>query len=272
MKHALIGSASPGNANISGCKDGYTVTQLAALAGISTRTLRYYDQIGLLVPRRAQESGYRIYGQEEVDVLQQILFYKRMGLELSTIEGIIKDPAFNQLEALKAHLDHLEKEEQHIRLLIDTVKKTIQKEEGTRSMTDQEKFTGLKEEIIKENEEKYGQEIREKYGDSMVEKSNQKMLDLTQAEYDAMMETERQILSRLKDAVTSGASASDAAGREIAMLHKEWLSYTWPTYNPMAHLGLAEMYVADERFKSYYDKEAKGCAKFLRDAIHEHIK
>ena len=74
---------------------GYTVTQLADIAGISPRTLRYYDQIGLLVPRRAPDSGYRIYGKEEVDVLWQILFFRRMGLELSTIEGFIKDPAFN---------------------------------------------------------------------------------------------------------------------------------------------------------------------------------
>ena len=111
-------------------KHGYTVTQLADIAGISPRTLRYYDQIGLLVPRRAPDSGYRIYGKEEVDVLWQILFYRRMGLELSTIEGIIKDPAFNPLEALRAHLDHLYKEEQNLRLLIETVKKTIQMEEG----------------------------------------------------------------------------------------------------------------------------------------------
>ena len=138
---------------------GYTVTQLADIAGISPRTLRYYDQIGLLVPRRAPDSGYRIYGKEEVDVLWQILFFRRMGLELSTIEGFIKDPAFNQLEALRAHLDHLYKEEQNLRLLIETVKKTIQMEEGKIRMTDQEKFAALKKELIEENEEKYGKEI-----------------------------------------------------------------------------------------------------------------
>ena len=250
---------------------GYTVTQLADIAGISPRTLRYYDQIGLLVPRRAPDSGYRIYGKEEVDVLWQILFYRRMGLELSTIEGIIKDPAFNPLEALRAHLDHLYKEEQNLRLLIETVKKTIQMEEGKIRMTDQEKFAALKRELIEENEEKYGKELREKYGDSMIENSNQNMLNLTAKEYYAMKELEGKILAALKDAVTSGASASDAVGRDIAMMHKEWLSYTWPSYDPKAHLGLAEMYVADERFQSYYDKELSGCAKFLRDAICAHI-
>ena len=97
------------------------------------------------------------------------------------------------------------------------------------------------------------------------------MLNLTAKEYYAMKELEGKILAALKDAVTSGASASDAVGRDIAMMHKEWLSYTWPSYDPKAHLGLAEMYVADERFQSYYDKELSGCAKFLRDAICAHI-
>ncbi|MDE8722366.1 MerR family transcriptional regulator, partial [Alistipes putredinis] len=99
----------------------------------------------------------------------------------------IKDPAFNPLEALRAHLDHLYKEEQNLRLLIETVKKTIQMEEGKIRMTDQEKFAALKRELIEENEEKYGKELREKYGDSMIENSNQNMLNLTAKEYYAMI-------------------------------------------------------------------------------------
>lgn len=83
----------------------YTIQKLAQLAGISTRTLRYYDQIGLLCPARTNASGYRIYGTKEVDVLQQILFYKEMGLELAQIKEAIHDADFDSLAALHSHLE-----------------------------------------------------------------------------------------------------------------------------------------------------------------------
>jgi len=60
----------------------YTVKGLSKLAGVSTRTLRYYDEIGLLKPMRTNSSGYRIYGQKEIDLLQQILFYRELGVSL----------------------------------------------------------------------------------------------------------------------------------------------------------------------------------------------
>lgn len=65
---------------------GYTVQELARLAGISPRTIRYYDEIGLLKPARFSTSGYRLYGQAEVDRLQQILFYRELGVELKAIK------------------------------------------------------------------------------------------------------------------------------------------------------------------------------------------
>ncbi len=65
----------------------YTVRKLAQIAGVSTRTLRYYDEIGILKPARINSSGYRIYGQKEVNLLQQILFYRELGVNLKNIKG-----------------------------------------------------------------------------------------------------------------------------------------------------------------------------------------
>ena len=93
----------------------YTIQKLAGLAGISTRTLRYYDQIELLKPARVNSSGYRIYGEKEVDLLQQILFYKEMGLELRQIKEAIYTPEFNRLVVLKEHLAKLRYETESIR-------------------------------------------------------------------------------------------------------------------------------------------------------------
>lgn len=250
----------------------YTIQELAHLAGISTRTLRYYDQIGLLSPVRDTVSNYRIYTEAEVDVLQQILFYKEMGLELSAIEKILKDPNFDRIDALTEHLSQLMETEQNIRLLIQNVKKTIRKEKGETDMTDKEKFIGLKNKLVQENEEKYGTEIRGKYGDKNVEESNQKMMNLTQEEYDAMKDLDLQIKEELEKAVTEGAAPDGDAGIEIAELHKKWLTFTWSSYSAEAHIGLAQMYVCDERFTAYYDENVSGCAEFLRDAILNRLK
>jgi DNA-binding transcriptional MerR regulator len=67
----------------------YTIQQFGKLAGITTRTLRYYDEIGLLKPARINSSGYRIYGHEQVERLQQILLYRRMGVDLETIQSML---------------------------------------------------------------------------------------------------------------------------------------------------------------------------------------
>ena len=85
----------------------YTVHKLARIAGISARTLRYYDEIGLLKPARINSSGYRIYGKAEVDRLQQILFYKELGVSLDLIREIIYSPSFDSLIALYEHRPRL---------------------------------------------------------------------------------------------------------------------------------------------------------------------
>lgn len=245
----------------------YTVQKLARLAGISARTLRFYDEISLLKPARISASGYRIYGEKEVDALQQILFFRALGLELGTIAEVMGDASFNRLEALKSHLSALREKQDQLALLIDNVTKTIEKEEGSRTMTDQEKFTGLKKQLIEDNERKYGAEIREKYGEETVKQSNARMMNMSKKDFDAMQEAAAEILTKLEAAVREGAAPAGEIGREIAALHKRWLGYTWPKYTTEAHVGLVQMYLADERFTAYYDTNLPGCAQFLHDAV-----
>lgn len=249
----------------------YTIQKLAKLAGISTRTLRYYDEIGLLRPSRISSSGYRIYGKNEVDMLQHILFYKEMGLELSKIKEAVLDPKFDRVSVLKTHLDRLEEKKRQIERLIQNVNKTIESEEGRIAMSDKEKFEGFKKEMIEKNESVYGAEIREKYGDGVVDASNAKMMNLTEEEYTKMQEIEKQLQELLEEAVRSGEYPEDAVGENAALLHKEWLGFTWNTYSPQAHRGLVQMYVADERFQKYYDRNVVGCAAFLKAAVEYHI-
>jgi len=244
----------------------YTIQKLAQLAGISTRTLRYYDEIDILKPARINSSGYRIYGQTEIDRLQQILFYRELGVSLENIKAIITDPKFDDTKALKQHREKLLEKRQHLDQLIANVEKTIASTEGRISMTDKEKFEGFKKKLIEENEEKYGQEIREKYGDDTINKSNAKLMNMTQEQYEEVTALEKRFKETLAEAFRMGDPGSELA-QKTAELHKQWLTYFWHEYSNEAHAGLAQMYVDDERFTAYYDKKVPGTAAFLRDVI-----
>ncbi len=244
----------------------YTVQKLGRLAGISARTLRYYDEIGILKPARINSSGYRIYGQTEVDRLQQILFFRELGVSLDSIKNIVLSSSFDGVEALKQHhIKLLEKKEQ-LEKLIMNVEKTIAMSEGRIKMTDQEKFEGFKQNLIDENEEKYGKEIRKKYGEEAVEKSNAYLKNMSKDEYEKTQALSVQIEQALAEAFKTGDPAGQL-GQKAAELHKQWISLCWGHYDKEAHAGIAQMYVDDERFTAYYDKEQPGVAEFLRDAI-----
>ncbi|MGJ7911606.1 MerR family transcriptional regulator [Neobacillus sp. LXY-1] len=244
----------------------YTVQKLASLAGVSARTLRYYDEIGILKPARISSSGYRIYGQSEVDRLQQILFYRELGVNLESIKDIITDPSFDGSTALKEHRQKLLEKREQLNLLIANVEKTIAMTEGRMNMSNQEKFEGFKKIMIDENERKYGKEIRERYGEETVEKSNAKVMNMTQEQYDEATALADRVSKTLAEAFKTGDPAGELA-QKTAELHKKWLTFYWSEYSKEAHAGLAQMYVDDERFKAYYDKEQPGTAEFLRDAI-----
>lgn len=250
----------------------YTVLKLGKLAGISPRTLRYYDEIGLLSPMKVTASGYRMYGEKEVDALQQILYYRELDLSLTDIKAMITKPSFDRLAALKSHLAELNKRRDRIDRLIDSVEKTILHEKGKIAMSDKEKFEAFKKDLIRENEEKYGAEVRQKYGDKRVDESNARMMNLSKEQYDAMQKLAAEIVSGLEQAVSQKADPLGEAGKRLAQMHKEWLSFTWKDYSKEAHIGLAQMYVDDERFTAYYDGRVKGCAAFLRDAIAAFVK
>lgn len=244
----------------------YTVQKLGQLAGISTRTLRYYDEIGLLKPARINSSGYRIYGSEEVDRLQQILFYRELGVNLDSIKEIMTSETFNGATALKEHRKKLLEKRAQLDLLIENVDKSIQITERSIKMSDKEKFEGFKQKLVDNNEDKYGKEIREKYGEDAVNKSNAKVRGMTQAQHDEVTNLAEKIANSLKAAIATGDPAGELA-QKTADLHRQWLSFYWDQYTKEAHAGVAQMYVDDERFTAYYDKIQPGAAEFLRDAI-----
>ena len=249
----------------------YTIKEIAELSGVTTRTLRYYEEVGLLKPSR-NSSGYRIYTDNEVDLLQQILLYRSMDMNLKSIKEIINNKDFNIEKALQEHYNNLTEQRNHIDVLINTVNKTIAYNKGDVNMTDKEKFEGFKKDKIKDNEEKFGSEIREKYGEQTVKESNKRFLNLNEEDFNKMKELEDEMFKCLKEVITTNDLDSDAAFK-VYDNHKQWLMYSWSTYSSEAHIGLAQMYVGDERFAKYYNDrlECNG-TEVLRDIIVKYAK
>ncbi|MNI72904.1 HTH-type transcriptional activator mta [compost metagenome] len=133
-------------------------------------------------------------------------------------------------------------------------------------MSDTQKFEGFKQKMISDNEEKYGHELREKYGEKVVNESNAKLSRMTQQQYEEVTRLSEEVITTLSSAFKTGDPAGELA-QKTADLHKQWLCFYWDQYSPEAHAGMAEMYVADDRFRAYYDKETPGMAQFLREAI-----
>ena len=250
----------------------YTIQELSRLSGVTTRALRWYDKIGLLKPSGRTEGGCRRYGPAEVDRLQDILYYRTLGVELARIRECLDNPTFDRLTVLRGHLAALKEERGRIQGLIDSVKETIRTQERKEIMSDEKKFEAFKRQLVEEKERLYGAEAREKYGDAQVDDSNAKVMGVTLEQYQAYERLGQEILDKLSAAVAAGADPAGEAGEEITDLHRRWLTIMGDKYDAQRHRGIAELYVQDERFTAYYDKERPGCAQFLRDAVLHWVK
>lgn len=247
----------------------YTIQQLAKLANVTTRTLRYYDQLGLLHPASYSEGGYRLYGHAQLKRLQTILFYKEFNLSLEDISSLLEDEHhFKQL--LEKQQQLISVQQQQLALLQQNINRTLQELKEGQVMTDNERFEGFKKALIEDNEQQYGQEIRAKYGDEVIDKSNAKLMGKTEQQYEEMKQLEQQLFEELKKGLQSGIQSH--AAKKAAYLHKQWLMHSWKDYTPQMHQSLADMYVADARFKAYYDQQGEGLAQFLRDVIYVYMK
>lgn len=249
----------------------YGIGEVSEIAGTSARTLRFYEETGLLVPARSA-NGYRRYTPADLDRLQEILLLRHMGMSVADIPHALSATQQERRKALARHLKTLKAERNRLDALIRTVENTIGHIEKGVPMDDKAKFEGMKRELVEQNEREHGAEVRDRWGDDAADEANRKMLSLSEAEFERFQELGRAINEALEAAVASGADTSGGEGERVYRLHREWLGFTWNFYTPEAHRGLSEMYVADERFTAYYDGNVAGCAAWLRDAIKAHAR
>ena len=148
----------------------YTVKQLSNLAGISVRTLHYYDEIGLLKPASIGANGYRYYEKESLILLQQILFYRELEMNLDGIKALMDRPDFDVLNALRSHKEALQGRVRRLNTLIQTVENTIDQMKGKETMNEKGLFAGFSE----EEQEQYAREAEKMYDPETVRASNRK--------------------------------------------------------------------------------------------------
>ncbi|MFD2679471.1 MerR family transcriptional regulator [Bacillus seohaeanensis] len=228
------------------------VKEVADLVGISVRTLHHYDEIGLLIPNETTESGYRLYSNENLETLQQILFFKELGFPLKKIKEIINSPSFDRQEALELHRKMLLEKRNRLDQMIATIEKTMKHSKGEINMSNEEKFEGFDF-----SNNPYEQEARERWGDKAVDNANVKF---GKSEQDAMNSIYRKLAS-----IRHKSPESEEAQTAI----KEWYDFLnkIATYSLEAFKGLGQMYVDDKRFTKNIDKFGEGLAKFMCDAM-----
>ncbi len=242
----------------------YTVKQLSSLAGVTPRTLHHYDQIGLLKPETVGANGYRYYGDDSVLRLQQILFYRELGLQLEDIKQIMGRRDFDALEALESHRQALGKQAERINRLIQTVDDTILHMKGQKTMSKKQLFEAFSE----EQQEEYARQAEQMYDPEIVRASNRKWKSYSAEEKQRILEEGNQIYTDLIAAMPKGADSV-----EVQAVVERWrrhMDYFW-TPNLEQLVGLAKGYNTDPRFKANFDKMHPRLAEFMLEAVKVYV-
>jgi MerR family transcriptional regulator, thiopeptide resistance regulator len=236
----------------------WSIQDIARSAGTTSRTLRHYEQLGLLEPSRRAANGYRYYGQNALLRLQRILLLRDLGLGLPAIAEILEGQ-HDTATALRTHLDLLEAERKRIGRQIESVKKTLRKTvEGERIMP-AEAFDGF-------DHTRYEEEVTRRWGREAYERGDRWWRSLSAEDKAAFQRQQQEIAADYGRAQLAGLVPDSEQVQAITARHVEWLSITTtPTREYL--IGLGEMYVNDPRFTANYDQHGAGTAILVRDAM-----
>ncbi len=241
-----------------------TVKQLSQLAGVTTRTLHYYDEIGLLKPESVRANGYRYYGDDSLLKLQQILFYRELDLPLENIKQIMGRRDYDVLEALESHKQSLGQRVDRLERLIRTVDDTILHLKGQKEMSKEQLFEAFSD----EQQEEYARQAEQMYDPATVRESNRKWKAYSAEEKQRILDEGNQIYLDMVAAMSKGANSP-----EVQAIVERWrrhMDYFW-TPNLDQLLALAEGYNDDPRFKANFDKIHPDLAAFMGAAVRVYV-
>ena len=238
----------------------YTVKQLSELAGVSIRTLHYYDEIALLKPSAVGDNGYRYYGEEALYRLQQILFFREMDLGLLQIKDMVDNQDFDLVAALNQHRDALQAKIDRLQNLIQTVDSTIMHLVGEVEMSKKQLFTAFNE----EEEKRYAQEAAEAYGEERVRESYKRWNSYSQQQKQQIGEEGNAVYADLVEAMPKGADSPD-----VQAILVRWHQHLRYFYEPTPEIlrGLGQLYNSHPDFIANFQKLHPDLPAFLEQAI-----
>lgn len=244
----------------------YTVKQLSDIAGISVRTLHHYDDIALLAPTRIGANGYRYYDESALLRLQQILFYREIGLELAHIRDILNSPDFDLVSALQSHRHALAEKADRLQQLIATIDQTIAHVQGESAMSERKMFAAFSEEQQKD----YEREARLQWDADTVNDSVARWASYSPAQKEAIMAQGNQIYT---DIITHMESGAPATGDESQALLARWHDHLRHFYEPSLDVlrGLGEMYHLDPAFRATFDAFHPDLSAYMREGIAHYV-
>ena len=244
----------------------FTVKQLSKLAGVSVRTLHYYDEIGLLRPSQLGENGYRYYDDQAVLRLQQVLFYRETGLELIQIKAILDRPDFDVLTALHSHRAMLKDNISHLNYLIATVDQTMKHLSGEVEMSKKQLFKGFSP----KKQEHYERVARLQYGPDIVNESAKLWKSYSEKQKEAIFAEGNKVYSDLVDALKAGMAPTSATVQTILVRWHDHLHYF---YEPKLEIlrGLGDLYHDSPEFAANFQKLHPDLPAFLQAAIARYV-
>jgi DNA-binding transcriptional MerR regulator len=227
----------------------YTVKQVARMSGVSVRTLHHYDETGLLKPASYASNGYRLYEEPQLLRLQQILFYRELGVELQRIKQLLGQAEHNRIAALESHRKALQGKLVRTRTLIETLDHTIEHLKGKRNMNTKEMFLGFSPEEQARHErylvERYGERMRESIAQSKTRTRN-----WTKADWQASGAGFIKICRDLVAAMNEHYAENSDEVQRIIRSHYEWLKQFW-TPTRESYTGHAQL-ILDSELRSAY--------------------
>lgn len=206
----------------------YPINKIAQLAGVTLRTLRFYDSIGLLTPSARTEAGYQLYSAEDVERLQQVFFFRELDFPLAKIGEILNDPAFDRKEALRRQADFLEKRGDRYLKLAQLAKDTLFNLEGGLKMANTDLFNGFDYEKMVEEQKQYEQEVQERWGKSEAYRvSKERTANYTKENWERINKIQMTGLKELCDLYTAGVLHDDPRVQGVVEKAHEFIHGTF---------------------------------------------
>ncbi|MEU3254111.1 MerR family transcriptional regulator [Streptomyces sp. NPDC006997] len=242
----------------------YSVGQVAGFAGVTVRTLHHYDDVGLLVPSERTRAGHRRYGEADLDRLQQILFYRELGFPLDEVAVLLDDPDADPRAHLRRQHELLTARIERLRKMAAAVEHAMEARKMGINLTPEERF----EVFGDKDPEQYAEEAEQRWGGTEAyAESQRRAAGYTKEDWKRMQAEVADWGGRYGALMAAGEQPTGERAMDMAEEHRRHIC-TWFYECPYdVHQGLGEMYVADERFKAFYDSLRPGLAEHLRDAI-----